>query len=1085
MTDAQRRKFLQYSAAVGGGLPLIGCGGGNTQALTQAAAADTPGADATAAPKPPVPPVPVPAPPPPAPPPAPTPAPAPAPVPAAVSLGFYTGGMQFTLLSSKTVAKAPFCLGYAFRRGDIPTGSSVGASIDGVQVISRTTWPDGSLKFAQLAGVVDVTANTSLTVRLRRIDATTSTAAALSLADLKKTGITAEVGAGSLGSASFGAADWDSPQTTWASGPKMSSWIFRKPVGSDAHLVAWLEVRLFAGGAVEVLPWIENGYLNVAGPTSKAATYTFKLGSTERFSSAIDLPHHCRTPLIKGAALSYWLGDDPGVTPRHDVAYLQATELVPTYSARVSPDGAAARTLVASYTPLAQANFTYDGDAMPSTGYQDPIGLLPQHDVLYLTCDSTTTYGAVIRNGFASGRYPLHYRDEKTQRPLRFSDYVNLTLHGDSRVSDIGSSTRSSYTPKPGGTMSLKWDCAHSPSVGYLAYLLTGRWYFMEQVQFAATLDYLSKGDHPVLRDGAKNLVKPCFGAWQTRACAWQWRTLVQAMTVTPDTDTALRKEFLASVEANINYFHAVYVAQPNNPFGYIQPGESYDFGFVAPWQQDFVNAAFGYSACLGLPISAALTTKLEAFFRWKARSSIMRLGTKDGFWYVNATPYTVGISPSGGPDYEGGKGPWYPNDLAVYTTSFNIVPDWFGSTEGLLAPDKGEERAYRGNLMTAMAYALRLNAPGASAAYQRLLQAKNFWKTRQAFDAWPVWSVVPSQLAPAWMNGKAVNEWFEIPGTAGAGGSAIDAFSGMAVNEQYCELLIAAAGGHMDSGDNRVVSINLMADTPAWVTRMAASANPVQNVAYYPDGKPSSRHTNSSLQFVPQVNRLMMFGARSVYGAAWDFPKVDGFNLDTNTWDPAGTWPDMPGGYGAGQIRATGEVVGTSLAKWSPATQKWTPLASASNGDSVRWPMAYDGRRNQMFSLQYGDGQGYGNAALQASATPVATGVQATIKFNASSGLDQFLAEKPSYAGMDYDPVNDCFMFYSGQEGAAGRVYVIKPNATTTWDISVLALGSGSVKVAVNPGGGVHNRFRYIPALRGFVLLARGSANLYFLRTA
>lgn len=993
--------------------------------------------------------------------------------------------MQFTLLASKTVSKAPFALGFAFRRGDIPAGSGVGSTLAGLQVIPRSTWPDGSLKFAQLAGLADVTANTLQVVRLHRTDTPAAVGAALTLADLKKTGVTAEFGAGSLGSASFGAADWDAPHTTWASGSQMSSWIFRKPFGSDAHLVAWLEVRLFAGGAVEVLPWVENGYLMVAGPTSKSATYTFKLGTTERFSSAFDLPHHCRTPLIKGEALSYWLGDDPGVTPRHDVTYLQATELVPTYSARVAANGPAALGLVSAYSPLIQANFTYDGDAMPSTGYQEPIGLLPQHDVLYLTCDSTATYGAVLRNGYAAGRYPLHYRDEKTQRPPRFADYPNLTLHQDSRVSDLGSSTKSSYTPKPGGTMSLKWDCAHSPSVGYLAYLLTGRWYFMEQVQFAATLDFLSKGDHPVLRDGSKNLVKACFGAWQTRACAWQWRTLVQALTVTADSDTALRKEFLASVEANIAYFHAVYVAQPNNPFGWIQPGESYDYGFGAPWQQDFVNAAVGYSACLGLPIAAASATKLDAFFRWKVRSSIMRLGPKDGFWYVNATPYTIGISPVGGPDYEGGKGPWYPNDATVYKTSYTTVPDWFGSTEGVLAPDKGEERAYRGNLMTAMAYALRHGVSGAATAYLRLLQASNFYKTRQGFDTWPVWSVVPSQISPAWMSGKALNEWFEIPGTAGAGGAAIDAFSGMAVNELYSELLIACAGGHLDSSDNRVVSLNLMADAPAWVTRMAASAAPAQNVAYYADGKPSSRHTNSSLHFVPQVNRLMMFGARSVYGAAWDFAKVDGFNLDTNTWDAAGTWPDMPGGYGAAQIRATGDVIGTGLTRWSPTTQKWTSLATSSNGDQVRWPMAYDARRHQMFCLQYGDGQGYGNAALQASVVTVADGVQKTVKFNASSGLDLFLAEKPSYAGMDYDTVNDCFLFYSGQEAAAGRVYMVKPNNTTVWDISVLTLGSGSVKVAANPGGGVHNRFRYIPALRGFVLLARGSANLYFLRTA
>jgi hypothetical protein len=42
-------------------------------------------------------------------------------------------------------------------------------------------------------------------------------------------------------------------------------------------------------------------------------------------------------------------------------------------------------------------------------------------------------------------------------------------------------------------------------------------------------------------------------------------------------------------------------------------------------------------------------------------------------------------------------------------------------------------------------------------------------------------------------------------------------------------------------------------------------------------------------------------------------------------------------------------------------------------------------------------------------------------------------------------------------------------------------------VKVPASPpsGSGINSRLRYVPALRGFVLLAQASANLYFLRTA
>lgn len=1081
MTDPKRRQFLQYSAALGGAAPLVGCGGGG-QAVADVAAAEAPTAEAAGVlrPLPSTPPAPAPAP---------VPAPAPIPAVSATTLGLFTGAMQFSLISPKTQVKAPFCLGFAFKRGDIPAGNTVASNLAAFQVTPRTTWPDGSLKFAQLAGFADLTANVMSTVRLRRVAAGTQAGAALTLADLKKTALTAEVGAGALGTASFGATDWDAPLASWVSGVQMSSWIFRKPVGSDAHLTAWLEVRLYAGGAVEVLPWIENGYLQVAGPTNKAATYTFKLGGSQRFSALVDLPHHCRTPLISGTALSYWVGTDPDVTPRHDLAYMQATEQVPTYSARVDISATVAQQLAKTFSPLDKTNFSYDSDSMAASGYQEPIGLLPQHDALYLTCEGTATYGAVVRNGFAAGRYSIHYRDETTQRPLRFSQYPNLVLHDSSPVRDIGGSTRGQYTPKPAGKIPPIWDCAHSPSVGYMAYLLTGRWYFMEQIQFAATLDYLGKGDNDVLRKGALGLVQSCAGAWQTRACAWQWRTLVQALAVTPDSDTALRTEFINCVQANIDHYHATYVAQPNNPFGWIQPGEGYvnALQFGAPWQQDFATAAFGYSLSLGLPVAVASATKLDAFFRWKARSAVMRLGLANGFWYANGAPYTMSISSAAVPDFAGGKGPWLANDAAVYAATYADKPTWFGTVEGKLYGEiMPGERAHWANLMTAMAYAVRHGVAGAGTAYQRVVNASNYPALRDAFHGAPVWSVAPARVMPEWLASKPLNTWFEIPNTAGAGGAAVDAYSGMAINERNSEILIAAAGGHGDSADNRVVSISLAADAPSWVVRMQASKVVAQNVAYYADGLPTSRHVYSSAHFVPQLNRLMLFGARAAYGAAWDFAKVDGFSPDTNSWDKAGTWADIPPGhYGSAQIRSTGEVVSVALKKWSPVDKSWTDLVSTPSGDPTRWPMAYDPRRNQLFSLQWGDGQGYDPQRLVASRVPLGGNQQITVTFNASTALTQWLAEKPSYAGMDYDADNDRFLFYSGLGDAAGRVYVIQPNDGNVWDMSLLSVGTASVKIAATATGGLQNRLRYVPALRGFVLLARGSSNLYFLRTA
>jgi hypothetical protein len=136
------------------------------------------------------------------------------------------------------------------------------------------------------------------------------------------------------------------------------------------------------------------------------------------------------------------------------------------------------------------------------------------------------------------------------------------------------------------------------------------------------------------------------------------------------------------------------------------------------------------------------------------------------------------------------------------------------------------------------------------------------------------------------------------------------------------------------------------------------------------------------------------------------------------------------------------------------------------------------------LFTLNWADGEGYGTPAVFASRVPLDGNAQISVTFNPSAALTSFSADMPTYAGMDYDAVNDCFMFYCGQGTGAGRIYVVKPNAGNVWDMSILPLVAGSVPPAT-PGGGINNRFRYIAALKGFVMMPSAGANLFFIRTA
>lgn len=341
--------------------------------------------------------------------------------------------------------------------------------------------------------------------------------------------------------------------------------------------------------------------------------------------------------------------------------------------------------------------------------------------------------------------------------------------------------------------------------------------------------------------------------------------------------------------------------------------------------------------------------------------------------------------------------------------------------------------------------------------------------------------------VLPAWLDGRPIDEWFEIPDTAGAGGAAINAYSGFALRDSTAEIVIAAAGGHSDSADNRVVTLALGDDAPTWTLRHASSVDTPIDVPYYPDGLPSARHVYQSAHVVDSLDRVFLVGARFVYGSAVSFPTVDAFDLSTDQWDAQGTWPDVPegGSFGAVLLRPTEEILTSTMFAFRASDASWSQPVTTSTGTPVRWPVAHDTSRNRLLTLQWGDGQGYDGPTIHSTQVDLATGVQSLVTLGDGDALTAFAAEMPTYAAMDYDPDNDRFLFYSGQGDAAGRVYVVEASETDARAIGLLELGPGSTTPPPVPGAGVNNRFRYVPGLCGFVLLVDAASNLQFLRTA
>jgi hypothetical protein len=656
------------------------------------------------------------------------------------------------LRASLTASNVPFCFAQGLAPGALAAGQTLACSAADLQARVLNRWPDGSAKLALLSGEASLEAGIDQPLDLHPTAATaglevseSDLAAVLPPVTLTFAGNSAVLNT-LLGQTSSRSGDLWLPGRvrTLFAGPWCSAWQYCAPLDSAGHLSAWFEVRCWRSGAVELLAWIENGRLLLPTPTSVTAAASLVIGAQSVFSASLTLRHHTRCLLASGG-IGHRIGSAAPAEVLHDVSYLQRSLLVPAYFGQTPANSPLFNRLHLDYAPFAQANFP---TAMGAAGYHPSIGLLPEWDAAFLTSGGhPDALRAVLANAACAGRYGLIYRDETSNQPPRFSQYPHLVLHGSSGVSGTGSSTTNQRTPAPSGDNPPSWATSHHPSIGYLAYLTTGWHYFAEQIQFAACVGFLKQTDST--RGFAEGRILTEAGSNTTRGAAWTLRSLAQAACVTPD-DDPLAAQLRASVAANIDYYHARYVASPSNPQGFCAPYSDYTSGdgvyFHASWMEDFLTASFGYLLSLEL-VDAERAARLRALFAWKARSIIGRLGAQGDptqFNYRDAARYTLAVAPADSIDWQGGGGPWYADFGQIYQASLGHAndPEPDQTLRGAYYP---EPTSYWGNLQPAIAYAVQHQVPGASDAYRRMTTASNWTQIEDGFDHYPVWGVRPA----------------------------------------------------------------------------------------------------------------------------------------------------------------------------------------------------------------------------------------------------------------------------------------------------------------------------------------------------
>lgn len=697
---------------------------------------------------------------------------------------------SFTVLSAVGGSDIGFSLGHPFPQGAVPAANYLSSSTAGVSALRadvKNRWPDGSVKFAILSGRANLSAAVPKLITISRAVADPG-GTPVSIADLKATGITASIDYGAYGTVSWATTDWDSPfqwkggsteaGAAWIRNSVCSSWLYRKPIGSDAHLVGWLEVRCYASGAVEVVPWIENGYCKVASPGERSGTASFTLGGSQRFTQSLTLLNHTRSILASGTTYSHWLGTDPQLSWKHDRAYAISSKMLPNYGDALTSSNSLLSSLTTSFTPLAEADWTNGAHDMTASGGQLYVAPLPRWDVMYFLSGDIRAWRACQVNSMVTGRYGIHFRDENTNRPVQFLQKPNLAIPSGANTGIVatggGSSTGDVIAVASGGTPPT-YDMEHHGTMGYGAYLATGRFYFLEEMQFLATANYLKMADN----NGRNNLGSGSDGIFDMtgpsatipRGAWWSVRSLACATSITPD-DDPLRDDLVNSCNKNADWWAARFT-DSFNTLGIPWAGSGNDWnsglsGYqYAPWQDHFGHAAVGMLRDAQV-VTGGSITNLDTFLTWRYKTVAGRLaGVGGGSYFSWAANYDQSVGPTSGVDMNS-PSHWYANWQAVNTRLISDVgEDYQGNAlRGLSGADPGLMGKLGGywGYVHAYAWAVDFGASGAQAGWNRLTGASNYATYAADFPNYcPEWHIVPRVASTAlygFVSGMSSGQW-------------------------------------------------------------------------------------------------------------------------------------------------------------------------------------------------------------------------------------------------------------------------------------------------------------------------------------
>jgi len=255
----------------------------------------------------------------------------------------------------------------------------------------------------------------------------------------------------------------------------------------------------------------------------------------------------------------FWSGEQPpAVNVDYNLPYLTHARVLPNYDTSRSISSAAVRDAVAAFSKTDRGSFNGNAQWLkyfPTTGNRGEVGLFPIWYMQYLYSFSSDMYEVMLGNAAAGSHVPIHIREsdplrafhevggERVQafgRPLSPVSRPNLNVlqpnMREDAVLPVGVVTNAGWTP----------DLAHQASFAFIPYIVTGDWYWLEELYFWAGFNVTSGNP------GRCNYCR--HDTWgyitsQIRGEAWGMRTLGHAAFAAVDgtAEKAFFQEMLAN----------------------------------------------------------------------------------------------------------------------------------------------------------------------------------------------------------------------------------------------------------------------------------------------------------------------------------------------------------------------------------------------------------------------------------------------------------------------------------------------------------------------------------------------------------